>query len=202
MEQRIVDSAGVEVDEVTENWVVYIALHLEAERQFTDDDLLDDLLRALGYYHESEREMRQRPGDPHAISLTETLHRLTAMGVAVADERRRPFALGEPTPLYRLSTAQVSDFQRVTQKIGTIWDDAAGPDIDSMAELAWLVIVALRIHGRPLFRDDLLAKLESLWPASETGVLRNVIERLDATGLIDHRVSAGLFRRGFEPTPR
>ena len=202
MEQRIVDSAGVEVDEITENWVVYIALHLESERQFTDDDLLDDMLRALGYYRESEREMRQRPGDPHAISLTETLHRLTALGVTVADERRRPLALGEPTPLYRLSTAQISDIQRVSERIGSIWNDATGPGIDSMAELAWLVIVALRIHGRPLFRDDLLMKLESLWPASDSGVFRKVIERLDVIGLIDHKVSAGLFRRGFEPTPR
>ena len=154
-DDRVTDVDGREVDDVTLNWLAFIALHMEEENDFEDDDLLDDLLLALGYRDELERETLRQPRQPHVIALRDTLERLEGAGLI---SKR-----ADPALTYHLVHEVVDALEEVTDRIGTIWSDVGADAIDSKAELGWLTIIALRIQDRnQVSRDDLDEKLASL----------------------------------------
>lgn len=154
-DNRVTDVDGREVDDVTLNWLTFIALHMEEENDFEDDDLLDDLLLALGYRDDLERETLRQPRQPHVIALRDTLARLESAGLI----SKRV----DPALTYHLVHEVVDALWEVTARIGTIWSDVGADAIDSKAELGWLTIIALRIQDRnQVSRDDLDEKLASL----------------------------------------
>lgn len=154
-DNRVTDVDGDEVDDTLLNWLMFIALHLEAEGDFDDDDLLEDVLLALGYQNKEQREPLQQPRQPHRLAFRDALERLEAEGLVQQ--------LPGPKARYRLAVAVVNDLQAVTERIGTVWSDSGTEAIDSKAEIGWLIVTALRIlDSSRVPHDDLDGKLASL----------------------------------------
>lgn len=155
LEDRVTDVDGREVDATMLNWLTFIALHMEEESDFEDDELLDDVLLALGYRDQEERERLRMPRQPHVIGFRDTLDRLSAASLIEKHTR--------PELRYKLTATVVDDLEEITDRIGTVWSDIGADAIDSVAEFAWLVIIAMRIQDRSqVSRDDLGEKLASL----------------------------------------
>lgn len=184
-DNRVTDVDGHEVDDTTLDWLVFIALHMDEDRDFGAAELLDDMLLALGYRDPNTRKNLSRDGQPHILAHEATLDRLLGGGLL---ERQ---AGDGPLPLFHLTADVVDDIRNVRAHIGQFWGFAGSADaIDSYAELALLVIIALRIQdGNRASRDDLADRLASLLGARDddatTEALTDLMGRLKSRGYVD-----------------
>lgn len=184
-DNRVTDADGREVDNTTLDWLTFIALHMDEDRDFGFVELLDDTLLALGYRDPDARKNLSGDGQPHVLAHEATLDRLLHGGLL---ERQTG---GGPRPLFRLTADVVDDIRNVRAHIGQFWGFAGSADaIDSYAELALLVIIALRIQdGNRASRDDLADRLASLLGDRDddatTEELTDLMERLESRGYVD-----------------
>lgn len=180
----VVDATGDEVSEASLSWIVFIALHLDEHRDFGFAELMDDTLLALGYRDPDTRKNLSGDGQPHVLAHEATLDRLLRGELL---ERQT----GGPRPLFGLTADVVDDIRNVRAHIGQFWGFAGSADaIDSYAELALLVLIALRIQdGNRASRDDLADKLASLLGDRDddatTEALTDLMERLESRGYVD-----------------
>lgn len=173
-EERVVDADGVEVDALTIDWLVFIALHTEADRSFTDDELLIDLLLMLGY--RDGEKLRTLAQD--ALYRTAFRDATVRLGLDGAGLLRRVIVEGDQDLHYELTEKRVQDIRAVADAIGgTVWGDAGTDEIDTYSEVAWLATMALRLEDGSTFlgrhlpigdrhlltRDELLKVLDSMW---------------------------------------
>ena len=154
----VVDVAGDEVSGPALCWIVFIALHMDEDRDFGAVELVDDTLLALGYRDSDEREVLAQDGQPHVLAVVRALDHMRQkrlVGLVTA---------GRPVTHYKLTAEVVDDILKVRDGIGQFWGFAGSVDaIDSYAELGLLAIIALRIQGgKGESREDLLNKLASL----------------------------------------
>lgn len=156
-DEPVLDVAGNEVSDSALGWIVFISLHLDEDRYFRVDDLVDDTLLALGYQDRDQRGELGRDGEPHKRAVHATVQQLIEKGLVERDT-------GPDFPHYRLTDNIVEDIRHVRARIGQFWGFAGSEDaIDTYAELGLLVIVALRIQdSNRASRDDLADKLASL----------------------------------------
>ena len=161
-EEPVLDVAGDGVSDSALSWIVFIALHLDEDRYFRVDELVDDTLLALGY--REGREELGRDGEPHAKAVYATVQQLIEKGLVERDT--------EPdVTRYRLTKDVVEDIRNVRARIGQFWGFAGSEDaIDTYAELGLLVIIALRIQdNNRASRDDLADRLASLLGDRDAG---------------------------------
>ena len=181
---RVTDVDGHEVDEATLDWLAFIALHMDEDRDFSGTELLDDVLLALGYRDREERERRSEDGGAYPLALERALDDLVEVGLAERHVERE-------FPHYRLTHDVVDDIRAVRSRIGQFWGFAGSEDaIDSYAELGLLVIIALRIQEQNrASRDDLVDKLVSLLGDREDDDTRtdltNLMARLKSRDFVD-----------------
>ena len=207
-DKRVVDFDEVEVDESTVDWLVFIALHMDEAQDFTDDELLDDLLLMLGYRNDEERrtrsfETRYRSGFRRALERLERAHLVSAL----ADEADEDLH-------YQLTDTTVHDIREVADAIGgTVWGDVGTDDIDAYSELGWLAIMALRMKDEARFlnvrfggrslasRDELLDKLNSLWRQGDQQrsreTLNKVLVKLEDEHYIEQKKALRGIREGW-----
>ena len=171
-EERVVDVDGVEIDALTIDWMVFIALHMEADRQFPATELLVDLLLMLGY-RDDEEVAALADTSLYRTALRSALGRLGDQGARLV---RDVIVEGDEALHYELTQKRVQDIREVADAIGgTVWGEAGTDEIDTYSEVAWLAIMALRLEdghfvwGVPtggrhkLTRDEILGVLNSVW---------------------------------------
>lgn len=171
-EERVVDVDGVEVDALTIDWMVFVALHMEVDRRFPATELLVDLLLMLGY--RDDEEVAALADTPrYRTALRSALGRLGDQGARLV---RDVVVEGDEALHYELVQKRVQNIREVAEAIGgTVWGDAGTDEIDTYSEVAWLATMALRLEdghsllgvptgGRHLLtRDELLGVLDSVW---------------------------------------
>lgn len=181
---RVTDVDGHEVDDTTLDWLTFIALHMDEDRDFGAAELLDDVLLALGYRDHEERERRSEDGSAYPLALERALDDLVDVGLAERHAER-------DFPHFRLTDDVVDDIRTVRSRIGQFWGFAGSRDaIDSYAELGLLVIIALRIQEQNrASRDDLVDKLVSLLGDRDDDATRtdltNLMARLKSRDFVD-----------------
>ena len=195
---EVVDASGDPVDEVMQRWLLFIAMHLESDNEFSDDDLVDDVLRALGFQDEDERKSRSAPGSPHLKRLGDRLQELkdTWLVDRIVDD---------DSGVVRFQVA--ANLDRIDQAVdalgGSIWTNGDADKLDTETELAWLLIIALRMHSGRLAHDDLLERFSSLLgrDGSYHDPISEVVQDLDRHGLIQFNEGLslpGIRRRFFD----
>lgn len=154
----VTDVAGDEVGGSALCWIVFVALHMDEDRDFGVAELVDDTLLALGYRDNDEREDLAQDGQPHVLAVVQALDHMAQEHLVDLVTAGRPLAH------YKLTAEVVDDILKVRDGIGRFWGFAGSADaIDSYAELGLLAIMALRIQGgKGESREDLLNKLASL----------------------------------------
>lgn len=171
-DSRVTDVDGHEVDDTTLDWLVFIAFHMEADRDFLATELLIDLLLMLGY-RDDEKIASLAGESRYRTALRSTLGRLGDQDSRLV---RDVVVEGDEALHYELTQKRVQDIREVADAIGgTVWGDAGTDEIDTYSEVAWLAIMALRLEdghsllgmgtgGRHLLtRDELLGVLDSVW---------------------------------------
>ena len=177
-EERVVDVAGVEVDALTIDWMVFIALHMDAARSFTDDELLIDLLLMLGY-REGEKLRALAQDVLYRTAFRDATVRLGLDGAGLI---QRVIVDDDQDLHYELIEKHVQNIREVAEAMGgTVWGDAGTDEIDTYSEVAWLATMALRLKDEStifrlpaglrlsagnrhvLTRDELLDVLDSMW---------------------------------------
>ena len=184
---EVLDASGDPVGEVMQRWLLFIALHLESDNEFSDDDLVDDVLLALGFQDEEERESRSAPGSPYLVRLGDRLQELKDTWLVHR-------SVDDESGAVRFQVA--TDIDRIDQAVdalgGSIWAYGDADRMDTETELAWLLIIALRMHSGRLAHDDLLDRLSSFLgrDGSYHEPISQVIQDLERHGLI--RFSEGV----------
>ena len=152
----VLDASDDPVNEVMQRWLLFIALHLESDSEFSDDDLVDDVLLALGFQDEDERKRLSAPETPHLVHLGDRLQEL--------DDTWLVDRITDETGIVRFQVA--ADLDRIDQAVvalgGSIWTYGDTNRLDTEMELAWLLIIALRMHSGRIAHNDLLNRLSSL----------------------------------------
>ena len=178
---EVLDASGDPVSEVMQRWLLFIALHLESDNEFSDDDLVDDVLLALGFQDEEERESRSTPGSPYLVRLGDRLQELKDTWLVHR-------SVDDESGAVRFQVA--TDIDRIDQAVdalgGSIWAYGDADRMDTETELAWLLIIALRMHSGRLAHDDLLDRLSSFLgrDGSYHEPISQVIQDLERHGLI------------------
>ena len=192
--ETFTDVDGHPVDDAMAGWAVFIALHLDEDEWFTDTELVEDALLALGYRNSDQRRELARDGSDHLLGVDAALDRLVQAGLVLSRTTESTTG-GEMQEQFRLAKQKVDSLNEVTIAIGTVWGVVGTDTVDTKAEFGWLLLIAMRIHDadrqgwrgslkKRLGTDALFNEIQSLFVTDKETIDALVVD-LDRKGFID-----------------